>query len=59
MNRTIFQFIDFGLNRKGVFCSRKMYKKMEQIFSDIKIEDLKIPYTAVTREWKPLEKYYN
>lgn len=46
-NRTIFQFIDFCLNRKGVFGGKKMYKKMEQIFSDSRIEDLKIPYRAV------------
>lgn len=45
--KTIFQFVDFSLSRKGIIGGRKMYKKMEQIFSDTKIEDLKIPFTAV------------
>lgn len=45
--KTIFQFADFSLNRKGIIGGGKMYKKMEQIFSDIRIEDLEIPFTAV------------
>lgn len=46
-NMTIFQFIDLRLHRKGIIGGVKLYKKMEQIFSDVKIEDLTIPYTAV------------
>lgn len=46
-NRSIFRFIDFCLHRKGVIRGVKLYKKMEDIFSDTRIEDLRIPYTAV------------
>jgi NTE family protein len=46
-NRTIFRFIDPGLSRKGIIRGEKMYRMMERIFSDTKIEDLKIPYAAV------------
>lgn len=46
-NRTIFQFIDLCIHRKGVIKGVKLYKKMEEIFSDTRIEDLTIPYTAV------------
>lgn len=46
-NKNFFQFTDFTINRKGLIKGNKIYKKLEQIFSDIRIEDLKIPFAAV------------
>lgn len=46
-SKAIIQIADVRLSRKGILGGEKLYKKMEQIFSDTRIEDMEIPFTAV------------
>lgn len=47
---SVFDLVDFTLNRQGFVKGERVFNEMKKFIPDVKIEELKIPFAAVTAD---------